>query len=337
MKPRLAFYDIHELDQAAYVATLSSDFTLSFSPDPLSMQTAALATAAQVVSVHVTSNVTAEVMAGLPHLRHVACRTTGYDNVDLGYARAHDILVTNVPAYGQDTVAEYAFLLLLAVSRKLMLAAHSVHAREVVPQKLTGSQVSGKTLGLIGTGRIGQSVAKIAAGFGMTVLAYDPYPNAPAAAEFGFTYVSLDELLGAADYITLHAPATPETHHLLSGAQFAKMKPGVIIVNTARGSLIDTPALINALQSGAVAGAGLDVLEGEEYLHLTEELNLLGSAKLGDEARQVLGISILHTMPGVLITSHNAYNSKEALARIREITASNITAWHKQKITNQVN
>ncbi len=336
MKPRVAFYDVHPIDQAVYQDLMAEDFELIFCDTALSAGNAKLALEAEVLSVHVTSPVTAEFMAAMPKLRHVACRSTGYDNVDLVYAKAHDISVSTVPAYGQETVAEYAFLMMLAVSRKLMPAAHSVQTQEIIPEKLTGHELSGKTLGIIGTGRIGQHVAAIGAGFGMKLLGYDPYPQPEAAARLGFTYTDLPELLAAADYISLHAPGRPDNHHLISTEEFDQMKPGVFIVNTARGSLLDTVALIDALESGKVAGAGLDVLEGEELLNLPSELHLLGTAKLGDEARQVLGIEVLHTMPNVLITSHNAYNSAEALSRIRTITVENIMAWQKEKPQNLV-
>ncbi|HVQ44486.1 MAG TPA: NAD(P)-dependent oxidoreductase [Candidatus Saccharimonadia bacterium] len=332
-KPHLAFFDVHELDQSAYRAGLADEFELTMSEAGL---TAAEASGAEVISVHVTSQVTAEVMAALPKLKLIACRTTGYDNVDLAYAAAHDIAVVTVPAYGQDTVAEYAFLLMMAVSRRLMLSAHSVRAQTVTPTKLTGHELAGKTLGIIGTGRIGRQAARIARGFSMTVIACDVYPNPAAATELGFTYAPLPEVLAAADYLTLHAPATPETHHLLGAQQFAQMKPGVFIVNTARGSLIDTPALIAALNSGHVAGAGLDVLEGEELLSLPDELTLLSAHELGDDARHVLGIDILRQLPNVLITSHNAYNSFEALGRIRDVTIANIHAWRQGKPQNVV-
>lgn len=336
MKPKAVFFDVHPIDQAVYQEAMAGDFDLIFCDAPLSAGNVSLASGAVILSVHVTSPVTAEFMASMPHLGHVSCRSTGFDNVDAVYAKAHDISVSNVPAYGQETVAEYAILLMLAVSRKLMQAAHSVQAREIVPEKLTGHELSGKTLGIIGTGRIGQHVAAIGAGFGMKLLAYDPMPQPEAAERLGFSYADLPEVLASSDYLTLHAPARSGNRHLLGSDEFDQMKPGVVLVNTARGSLVDTVALIDALGSGKVAGAGLDVLEGEELLNLPAELHLLGTAKLGDEARQVLGIEVLHTLPNVLITAHNAYNSAEALSRIRTATIDNIVAWQKEKAQNLV-
>jgi D-lactate dehydrogenase len=329
-RPVIAFYDAHAADQAYFKTVLGSDFELILTTDGLTAETASQAASTQVLSVHVSSKVTPKIMAQMPHLRHIACRSTGFDNIDLAYAKAHDITVSTVPSYGEDTVAEYAFMLMLAISRRLMPAAHSVHAGTITPEKLTGHDLAGKTLGVIGTGRIGRHAIQIARGFGMKVVAYDPFPNQAAAHELGFEYLPLADLLGRTDYLTLHAPATPETHHLLDAKAFAQMKPGVFIVNTARGTLIDTPALIQALESGKVAAAGLDVLEGEEYFQVSSELELLGEKKLGDDAREALGLDILTKMPNVLITAHNAYNSAEALDRIRATTVANIqSATHK--------
>jgi D-lactate dehydrogenase len=309
-KVKVALYDVHPADESYYREALGQDYQLTITADGLSEATAGQAAGAQVLAVHVTSPVTAQIMARLPHLRNVACRSTGFDHVDLQYAAAHDITVSTVPSYGEHTVAEYAFMLMLAVARQLSLAAGPGHSADAASGP-TGHDLSGKTLGVVGTGRIGRHAARIGRGFGMQVVGYDLYPNAAAATDIGFEYLPLDQLLARADYITLHAPGTPETHHLIDARAFAKMKPGVFIVNTARGSLIHTPALVTALESGKVAGAGLDVVEGEEP-------------------------GVLSRMPQVLITDHNAYNSVEALQRIRETTVANIQAWRAGHATNLV-
>lgn len=316
-RPVVAFYDLHPGDEDAYRLALGSDFELVLSGSGLNSETVSLAREAAVISVHVSSIVSEQVMAALPELKLVACRSTGTDHVDGAYAKAHGIQIQNVPAYGQATVAEYAFMLLLDVSRRLKQTERGLAERDLAGKDLTGSQLAGKTLGIIGTGRIGQHVAAIARGFGMTVLGYDLFPQAEAATTYGFEYRSLDNLLKASDYLTLHAPATPETHHMLGAREFGLMKPGIYVVNTARGSLIDTPALLEALKSGKVAGAGLDVLEGEE--------------RPGSHAWELTGYEELQRHPNVVVTPHNAYNSYEALEIIRQTTISNIKAWHKQK------
>jgi D-lactate dehydrogenase len=334
---KVVLYDVHPTDEDAFRAALPApDFDLVLTEQGLTAETAGLAHDAQVIGMHVTSPVTAEVMQTMPQLRHVACRSTGYDHVDRTYTDSHDITVSSVPRYGESTVAEYAFLLLLAAARKLMLSAHSVRFGGGDPEKLMGHDLNGRTIGVIGTGKIGRHAIAIAKGFGMDVVAYDPFPNDAAARELGFRYLPLDELLAAADYLTLHAPATPETHHLLDATAFGRMKRGVILVNTARGSLIETAALIDALEQGIVGAAALDVIEGEEYLQLAPELSLLQRPQIGDEAKAVLGIDILHKLPNVLITAHNAYNTAEALGRIRDTTVANIKAWAAGQPSNLV-
>ena len=335
-KPIIAFYDIYATDHGYFEETLGKDYELTFTPRNLNPETADLAAKAEIICIRNASRATAEVMAKMPHLKHIALRITGFDNVDLDYARTHGISISNVPSYGEATVAEYAIMLLLAVSRRLMLAAHSVHAGVIKPAKLMGHDLHGKTLGIIGAGRIGRHAAKIGRGFGMNVIAYDPYPNESAAADIGYQYVPLDELLERSDCISLHAPATPENHHLLGAKQFAKMKTGVFIVNTGRGAVIDTLALIEALESKKVGGAGLDVLEGEEYIQVAPELHLLEEKRIDEQARQALSLDILQKMPNVLITSHNAFNSIEALSRIRETTAANIQAFRAGQSQNRV-
>lgn len=336
MKPIIALFDVHALDQDYFKEQLGNDFELVMSELGLDDQTVDGAKEAEVLSVHVTSPVTAAIMERLPKLKHVACRSTGYDHVDLAYAKDHGITVSTVPSYGDETVAEYAMMLMLAISRKLIPGIQAVHDGVTVPEKLTGRDLAGKTLGIIGTGRIGRRSAAIAKGFNMNVVAFDPYPNQQAAQEIGYQYVSLDELLAQADCITLHAPAAKESEHLLNAEAFAKMKDGVLVVNTARGILIDTPALIEALQSGKVGAAGLDVLEGEEFLQTGPELQLLGEDQLDPKTKQVLAIDILSKLPNVILTNHNAFNSAEALGRIRDTTTANLRAWHSGQAQNLV-
>jgi D-lactate dehydrogenase len=308
-KPTIAFFDASAADREFYPGALGADVTAVFFDDAVTAKNAASAATATVLSVRTASSVTAAAMTKLPHLRHVACRTTGFDHVDLDYAKAHHITISTVPSYGESTVAEYAFLLMQAVARRLMLTAHATQFGPVEPDKLMGHDLAGKTLGVIGTGRIGRHAARIGVGFGMTVLGYDLYPNAAAAQDIGYHNVELAQLLAASDYLTLHAPATPETHHLLNAKTLAQTKPGVIVVNTARGALIDTPALIAALESGHVAAAGLDVLDGE---------------------------NTLSNLPNVLVTAHNAYNTAEALGRIRATTQENIQAFLAGHASNLV-
>ncbi|HUD11748.1 MAG TPA: NAD(P)-dependent oxidoreductase [Candidatus Saccharimonadia bacterium] len=309
---------------------MAGEFQLTLCPDPLSSENVGLSAEANAISVFVSSAVPKSLMQRMPKLGFVACRSAGFDKVDLVYARKRDIKVANTPDYGAATVAEYAFLLLLAVARRLMLSAHAARFGGGSPEKLSGTELSGKTLGVIGTGRIGRHVAQLGRGFGMDVIAYDPYPNERAAADIGYRYVSQNEVLAQSDCLSLHAPASGGSAHLLDSQSLTHVKRGVLIFNTARGSLIDTDALIQALQSGKVAGAGLDVLESEELLeHAPPD-------RAADAARVRRQVDELVKFPGVLITRHNAYNSAEAVARIRVQTTANLRGWQAGNLINLV-
>lgn len=232
----------------------------------------------------VATQVTAEVMDRLPQLGLIATRSTGTDHIDTAEAARRGITIASVPDYGSVAVAEHAFALLLTITR-------------IRPHLAPGTDLSGKTLGVIGTGAIGRHVMQIAHGFGMNVLAYD-LEHRP-----GIRYGTLDEVLAQADVITLHIPATPATRHLINEQRLAATKPGVILLNTARGSLVDTAALARALHSGQVAAAGLDVVEP-------------ASDAEGGTA-----------LPNTIVTPHIAYNTREAIRRISDITLDNIRRW----------
>jgi D-lactate dehydrogenase len=322
----IAFFDIRPDEEAFYRSALTGH-TLIMEAGNLSADALGQAQEAEILSVHSSSPVTAEVMDRMPSLKHIACRTTGLDHVDLAYAKKRHIAISTVPAYGVATVAEYAFMLLLALVRRLPEAQAAAKSGRVEAPALMGHDLEGKTLGIIGAGRIGQHAARIARGFGLTVLAYDKFPNETAAKDNGYVYAPLEEVLQRSDYLTLHAPGTPETHHVLRAETLANTKQGVFIVNTGRGALIDTPALLEALTSGQVAGVALDVVEGEEYLKLDSELAALHQKDPGAAADQIAALDALSKVPNVIITTHNAYNTAEALERIRRVTSANILAW----------
>nr|WP_313472875.1 NAD(P)-dependent oxidoreductase [Brevundimonas sp.] len=201
----------------------------------LTPQTAPDYVEAEVVSPFVGSEVSAAVIAALPRLRLVATRSTGFDHIDLEACRARGVAVCDVPDYGDPTVAEHAFALLLAVSRHVVEAADRTRRGDFHVEGLRGFDLEGRTLGVVGAGRIGRRVIRIARVFGMTALAADPHPDPAAAAELGFDYVTLDDLLRLADVVSLHAPGGPQTRDLISDAQFAVIKPGCVLINTARG------------------------------------------------------------------------------------------------------
>lgn len=330
------FYDASEIDKQQLTAGLEkTDHHWEYVEEKISIDN--LNPDAEVVSIFVTSAITREMIERLPRLRLIACRSTGYNNVDLKAAEDHGVVVVNVPSYGEQTVAEYTFALMLMLSRKLpeTLASDSHHPTPI--HHLRGFDLAGKVIGIVGTGHIGRKVASIAHGFGMDILAYDPYPNDEAAKEFHMSYVTLDELLEQSDVVTLHVPYMKATHHIINADGLKRMKPTSILVNTARGELVDTEALIMALTNETIAGAGLDVLEGEGLWHLDDNVELLMSnSATHADAQHSLEQLALSKLPNVILTPHNAFNTSEAIGRINDTTCQNIIRFWYNDIPNQV-
>ncbi len=251
----------------------------------------------------------------LADVRHLALRCAGFNNVDLPAARELGITVTRVPAYSPHAVAEHAVALLLTLNRHIHRAHSRVRDLNFSLKGLVGFDLHGKTVGIVGTGKIGRLAAEIFRGFGTTVLAYDPCPGAEWAEGNQVGYVSLEELVSRSDVISLHLPLTLETMHLFDHTQFERIKPGAYLVNTSRGKLIDTTAMIENLKSGRLGGVALDVYEEEEGVFFED----LSDTMLDDDE-----LSRLLTFPNVLITAHQAFLTNEALAEIARVTATNI-------------
>lgn len=298
-----------------------------FHPELVSKDHLPLETDAEIISVFVDSAVDQTVLGALPNLRFIATRSTGFDHLDLASCRERGIVVSSVPSYGENTVAEQAFALILALSRKIYQAYDQIREQGNFSfDDLQGFDLKGKTIGIVGTGRIGRHAIKMATGFDMKILAYDPYPNPELQKQFAFEYVPLDELLAQSDIVTLHVPYTPETHHLIDAAHFAKMKRGAYLINTSRGGLVETEALVAALHEGRLGGAGLDVLE-EEAIFKNEMDFLIRGRSEGHNLKTILANHILIDLPNVIITPHNAFNTKEALQRILDTTVENINGF----------
>lgn len=335
---KIVFYEASETDKLQLTDGLeSTDHTWIFEAEPLTADT--VDPDAEVISVFVgRSHVTAAIMDSMPKLKLIATRSTGFDHIDLAAATARDITVVNVPNYGENTVAEHAFTLLLALARQLPRTLETTKEGVYSPTELSGFDLKGKVLGVVGTGRIGQHSARIGRGFGMEVLGYDLFEKPEVAEEIGFHYVSFDELLEKSDVITLHAPLTPENVHLMKAETFAKMKNGAVLINTARGELVDTHALIAALESGHLAGAGLDTIEGERFLNEEIEVNTVLDNKTTKEALINLAeTETLLRMPQAVVTPHSAYNTVEAVGRINAITTDNIIKFWYGETPNKVN
>jgi D-lactate dehydrogenase len=274
-------------------------------------------------------------MARFPSLKLIATRSTGYDHIDLAAAKARGISVANVPFYGENTVAEFAFALILSLSRRIPEAREHTTRGSFSPTGLRGFDLAGKTLGVVGVGHIGAHMIRMAQGFDMKVVGFDPYPNAELAHTLNFTYASLTDLLAASDVITLHVPYNEHTHHLINKGNISAVKKGAYLINTARGAVVETEALVEALRSGTLAGAGLDVLEEEG--DMADEMKLLTSPHPKEEELKIaLENHYLITHPRVIVTPHCAFNTAEAVRRILDTTISNIDAFGKSAPTNLV-
>jgi len=291
---------------------------------------------AQVVATFIKSELSAAVIAALPKLQLIATRSTGYDHIDLEACRRRGVAVCNVPDYGDPTVAEHAFALLLAVSRRIVEAAHRTQRGDFSMEGLRGFDLAGRTLGVVGAGRIGRRVLQIARGFGMAALAADTRPDPAAARSLGFRYVALDALLREADVVSLHVPGGPETRDMISDAQFAAMKPGSVLINTARGGVVNAAALVRALTSGRLAGAGLDVVSEEPLVREEAEIFRSGTELDPAQLRSLLATSALLRLPNAVVTPHIAYDTTEALERIVATTLDNIEAFARGEPRNLV-
>ncbi len=318
---RIAFFEIQDWEIPLLREKLS-DHQLSFHPEKVHEADLGSSQDVEVLSVFIYSQVTARVLESLPRLRLVATRSTGFDHIDTATCRGRAVEVATVPSYGENTVAEHTFALILALSRHIHKSYVRVLQGNFSRAGLTGFDLKGKTLGVLGAGRIGLHVIKIGRGFGMEVLAADVHQDTFLAELLNFHYVPVDDLLAGSDIITLHMPYLPATHHFLNAERIARIRKGALLINTARGGLVDTEALFQALDDGTLAGAGLDVLEGEQYI--SEEKDLLRSEQPPEVLRQVLRDHMLLRRENVVFTPHNAFNSHEALRRILDTTVENI-------------
>lgn len=291
---------------------------------------------AKIISCFTTSRVGKEVLKQFTNLQLIALRSVGFNHIDLDYCNERGIVVENTPNYGNKSVAEFAFGLMLDVCRKITRSYFEYREMKVNPQNLIGAELGGKTIGIVGLGAIGREFAKLAYGFDMKILGRDLGENEELKEMYKVEYVDFDTLLKESDFISLHAPLTKDNHHLFSEDSFKKMKNSSIIINTARGELIDTQALYNALMKKEITGAGLDVLESEETI--SDPDYLIDINRLNDCAlKQTILNTRLQQLDNVIITPHIAYNTKEAIQRILETTMHNINAFENGVVDNNVN
>jgi D-lactate dehydrogenase len=324
---KLVFFglDEHEQDVIWKAFVGKNSYDLALPSEPLTVENASLARDADGIGVFVRSYVDREVLDRLPNLRVIAAMSTGFDHIDLDACRERGITVCNVPRYGDNTVAEYAFGLILALARRFRPTFERTDRGDFSRAGLQGMDLSGKTLGLVGTGRIGSHLARIARAAGMEVIAYDLRPNPALTEEYGVRYMSLDDLLRQADVVSLHVPYTKATHHLIDAERLRLVKNTVLLVNTSRGGVVDTEAVADALREGRLGGVAFDTFEGEE-VWIQEEFQGAGEAS-EDELRDALeSFGLLHSDKAIL-TPHNAFNTREAVDRILATSIENIRAF----------
>jgi D-lactate dehydrogenase len=314
-------FDTKPYDRESLQRAVSSDrIEWRFFEARLSVETAPAARGARAICIFVNDYADRPCLEVLHSLgvKYLALRCAGYNGVDIAAATDLGFSVTRVPAYSPYAVAEHAVALLLALNRKIPRASNRVHDLNFSLNGLVGFDLYGKTAGIFGTGRIGRVAAQILRGFGMKVLAFDPFPSPEWAKENGVIYTDARTLARESDVISLHTPLTPETYHIIRRETLELMKPGTILINVSRGALIDTKALIEALKSGRLGGVGLDVYEEEEGVFFED---LSGQILHDDELARLL------TFPNVLITAHQAFLTREALSEIARVTVANLIAF----------
>jgi D-lactate dehydrogenase len=324
---KIAFFELEGWEQTILNDRLVGHQCL-FYEDALSPSLLSEVAECEVVSPFIYSRINQPVLDAMRQLKLVVTRSTGYDHVDIAACKARGVAVCNVPEYGSQTVAEHSFALILALSRRLIKAYQifqSGDTQHEAVQALRGFDLRGKTLGVVGAGNIGLHVVRMAKSFGMRVLVYDAVRRQTLADLLEFEYASLHSVLRQADIVSLHCPANAATHHMINRETIAIMKRGAILVNTARGELVDTSALLVALQSGQLGGAGLDVFEGEALVR--EEAQILSKAYDREQLEAAIHAHQLLKRGDVIATPHNAFNSVEAVSRIVETTIDNILAF----------
>jgi len=331
---KIAIFETEAWERPSF-ERLGSQHEIIFADAALRQGNAAEFSEAEVLSPFVYSDLSRPVLEQLPHLQLISTRSTGVDHIDRVYCQEHGITVCNVPSYGENTVAEHVFALLLTISHHMFEAIDRTRRGDFSMQGLRGFDLQGKTFGAIGTGAIGRHAVRIARGFGMNVVAYDVQPDQALAEQLGFLYSDLETVLAAADVVSIHVPATPATRNMISFAQFECMKDGVVLINTARGSVVDVRAMIEALATGKLAAAGLDVLPEEPTIR--EEAELLHTIfRKEHDLEALLADHLLLRLRNVYITPHSAFNTREAVQRILSTTVENILAFTRGTPQNVV-
>lgn len=334
---KIVYFDVQEDETDFLTQNNEGKYSFYLTPDSLNDLTPLKEEYkdADIISVFTNSRVDEKVLKQFEKLKLIALRSVGFNHIDIDYCEKEGIQVENTPNYGNKSVAEFAFALLLDVCRKVTRSYIEYKEMNVKTQTLIGQELGGKTIGIVGLGAIGSEFARLAYGFDMNILGVDRTPKGELTEKYNVRFTDFDTLLEQSDFISLHTPLTKDNYHLFNEESFKKMKPSSIIINTARGELIETGALYNALNKKEIAGAGLDVLESEETI--SDPDYLIDINRLNDCAlKQTILNTRLQQFTNVIITPHIAYNTKEAIHRILETTMSNIRAFTDGHIQNSV-
>lgn len=328
----IVFFEVQEWERAPLFKMFPESTLVA---EPLTEANASKYLDAEIISTFIYSSVPEKVIAAFPKLKLIVTRSTGFDHIDAAYATKQSIAVANVPEYGSNTVAEHTFALILSLTRRIPQSIAQMKQVSFTHDALRGIDIFDKTLGIVGLGKIGRQVMRIAQGFGMKVIIFTKTKPTDIAETDTVSYRSLEDVLKISDIVTLHLPLTEGTKHIINSKNITHMKRGSYLINTARGGLIETEAVLTGLNEGILDGVGIDVLEGEKAM--SEEIAILAKNLMYTvNLKTLLMNHILINHPKVIITPHNAFNSREALARITETTIHTIDEFTKGKLINQV-
>ena len=331
---KIAFFEIEDWEED-YLKNKLKNQKLLFFKDELNEKTVNPVKNFDIICIFIYSKINKNILNKLGRLNAVVTRSTGFDHINIKECRKKEILVLNVPYYGENTVAEHTFALILSLSRKIHKSYERTIKGNFSLESLRGFDLKGKTIGIIGLGHIGKHVARIANGFEMNILGFDIFKDKKFGKKYNLKYVGLNNLLKNSDIITLHCPYNKKTHHLINKKNIKLIKKEGILINTSRGGIIETNAMVRALAKGNLGGAGLDVLEEETLIK--EEAQLLSKNFSKKNLKNLLANHLLLTFDNVIITPHNAFNSKEALQRILDTSIENIKCIsEKRKCKNKI-
>jgi len=328
---KIAIFSIHSFDRPFFEKIKNSNHEIVYFKEQLSKETAHLAKGFDAIAIFTSDNANKEELQLLHSygVKFIALRSVGYDHVDIDKATELKIKVANVPEYSPFAIAEHTVAMVLALNRKLIIADNRIKRHDFSLGGLTGFDLNGKTVGIIGTGKIGSVLAKILHGFGCKLLGYDEIEESSLKSKYGLNYTSLDELCQQSDIISLNLPLNKDTKYMINEHQISLMKNGVMLINTARGGIVNTQSVINALKSGKIGSFGMDVYENEKGVFFYDQSH----TTLKDDA-----LALLTTFSNVLITAHQAFLTNEALEGIVSTTLQNINEWQNEgKSINDIN